>query len=293
MITLPESGSKARLAPAAFLCLLAACPAIAPGQAAASSSTPAFTFTVATIKPSEPNRPTDKSSIGFTASGSFNARSLSLKQLIEFVLDMSYLDVDQRIAGGPKWLGSTKFDISAKCDEETARAFGKMCVKDQFHAEQSMVQALLADRFKLHMHHETRLLPVFALVLAHGGSKMQPSATPVLDEINGADGPPGNWKAEGVTMKAFAGDLSALPEFGGKIVVDKTGLKGAFTFGLRWTPDLAAGASAPASNNAPEPDPSTPSLLTALQEQLGLKLERSKEPVDVIVIDSAEPPSAN
>jgi uncharacterized protein (TIGR03435 family) len=288
----PASRSKARLAAVAFACTLAACPAVAP-QAAVPSNPSPFSFVVATIKPSDPNRPKDNPSFGFNASGSFDAKSQSLKELIEFVFDMSYFDVDQRIVGGPSWLGSTKFDISAKCDEESSRAFGRMRLKDQFHAEQSMVQALLAERFNLHLHHETRQLRVYALVLARGGSRMQPSSGHVLDELDDANGPPGNWKAKDVTMKAFASDLSSLPEIGGKIVVDKTGLKGAFNFGLRWTPDLAAGAAAPAQDEGAEPDPTAPSLPTALQEQLGLKLEWTRAAVDVIVIDSAELPSAN
>jgi uncharacterized protein (TIGR03435 family) len=293
MATNPTLFGNAKFLPVAFACILATCPAVAPGQSSVSSIAPAFTFTVATIKPSDPNRPTDQSSFGFNASGSFDARSLSLRQLIEFVFDMSYLDVDQRIVGGPRWLGSSKFDLSAKCDEETARAFGKMRPKEQLHAEQSMVQSLLADRFNLRMHHETRQLRVYALVPAEGGSKMEPAASPVLDELSGADGPPGNWKARGASMKALAGDISSLPEIGGKIVVDRTGLKGAFNFALRWTPDLAAGGTEPAPNIGAKPDAPAPSLLTALQEQLGLKLEWTRAPVDVIVIDSVGPPSAN
>jgi uncharacterized protein (TIGR03435 family) len=94
-------------------------------------------------------------------------------------------------------------------------------------------------------------------------------------------------------MKALAGDLSALPEIDRRIVVDKTGLKSAFDFTLKWTPDPATSAAPASGDNGLKPDPSAPSLLTALQEQLGLRLESSKEPVDVIVIDSAEQPSPN
>jgi uncharacterized protein (TIGR03435 family) len=268
------------------------------GGQAPSSASPAFE--VATIKPSDPGRPEDNARFGFNAAGSFQAKSQTLKQLIEFVFDMSYFNVDQRIIGGPKWLGSTKFDITAKCGEQTVRGFGKMSLKEQLRTEQSMVQALLAERFALRMHHETRPLPVFALVLAHEGSKMQPSASPTLDELNDPAGPPGNWKAHGVTMKAFASILSSLPEFGGKIVLDKTGLTGGYDFALKWTPDPATldptldpriGASA--AGDRANPDSSAPTLLTALKEQLGLRLEPSKEPVDVIVVDWAEMPSRN
>jgi uncharacterized protein (TIGR03435 family) len=255
---------------------------------ALASSSP---FIVAT-KPSDPNRAEADGSVGFTPSGSFDAKSQSLKEIIEFVQDIGYYNVDQRIVGGPKWLGS-KFDIQAKCDEETVRAFGRMPLKQQILAEQNMVQALLVDRFKLRTHHELRRLPVYALVQAKSGSKMKLSEKTGEDELGDAAGPPGNWKATGVTMKVLANELSSLPELGGKIVVDRTGLKGRFDFVIRWTPDPTMGAAPPGADDGLKSDSSAPSLLTALQEQLGLKLESTKEPVDVIVIDSAELPTPN
>ena len=96
-----------------------------------------------------------------------------------------------------------------------------------------------------------------------------------------------------MTMAELASDLSALPEVGGRIVSDKTGLKGRFDFTLKWTPDPTMGAMPPGPDSGVESESSAPSLLTALQEQLGLKLESTKEPVDVIVIDSAELPTPN
>jgi uncharacterized protein (TIGR03435 family) len=255
-----------------------------------SSASPAFI--AATIKPSDPNRAEAEGDIGLNSAGSFDAKAQSLKELIEFANSFGYYDVDRRIIGGPKWLGTARFDIVAKCDEDTARAFGKMPLKQQLREEESMVQALLADRFKLRAHQETRSLPVFALVLARGGSRMKPSAREP-EEPNEANGPVGNWKADGVTMKELADQISRLPEIAGRIVVDKTDLKGKFDFTLKWIPDPTMGAARPGLEKGVTPDSSAPSLLTALAEQLGLKLESSKEPVDVVVIDSAELPSAN
>src|ERR1700691_5473620 len=97
-------------------------------QAIASSSP---TFIAATIKPSDPNRAEDDGSIGLSPGGSFQAKSQSLKELIEFVQDFGYYHVDPRIVRGPKWIVSGKFDIEAKCDDETARAFRKMPLKEQ------------------------------------------------------------------------------------------------------------------------------------------------------------------
>jgi uncharacterized protein (TIGR03435 family) len=259
-------------------------------QAIASSSP---TFIAATIKPSDPNRAEDDGSIGFSPGGSFEAKSQSLKELIEFVQDFGYYNVDQRIVGGPKWIVSAKFDIQAKCDEETARAFGKASLKQQVRAEQNMVQVLLADRFKLRTHHEMRRLAVYALVQEKRGLKIKPSAKGGEEDPGSAAGSPGNWVGDGVTMTELASDLSALPEIGGRIVTDKTGLKGRFDFTLKWTPDPTMGAMPPGADSGVKSDSSAPSLLTALQEQLGLKLEMAKEPVDVIVIDAAELPTPN
>jgi uncharacterized protein (TIGR03435 family) len=191
-------------------------------------------------------------------------------------------------------MGTAKFDIRAKCDEETARAFGALPLKRQLSEQESMVQGLLADRFKLRVHHETRMLPVFALVsLKGGGSRMKPSANADPEEPNEAEGPVGDWKAKGVAMNEFASQLSTLPELVGRMVVDKTDLKGKFDFALKWTPDTTMGAAPPSPESGLRRDASVPSLLTALEEQVGLRLKSSKEPVDVIVIDSAELPTAN
>jgi uncharacterized protein (TIGR03435 family) len=266
---------------------------LAPFCGAQSLASGSPSFVVATIKLSDPNRPNNNSSIGLSPGGSFSARSMSLKQLVEFVQDFGYIDVDQRIVGGPKWLGSAKFDIEAKCDEATARAFGTMPAKQRIRTEQDMIQAMLADRFKLRTHHETRRLPVYVLVQAKGGSKITPSTKAGEEKLGGTDGPPGSWKGNGVTMAELAGDLSSLPEIGGRIVIDETGLKERFDFTLKWPPDSTMGAAPPGPDSGAESDSSAPSLLTALREQLGLKLEIKKEPVDVIVIDSAELPTAN
>lgn len=261
------------------------------GAQAPGSSSP--TFTVATIKPSDPNGAENDGSIGFSPGSSFQAKAQSLKELIEFVEDFGYYDVDQRILGGPKWIASAKFDIEAKCDEETARAFRKTALKEQVRTEQSMVQALLADRFKLRTHHEMRRLAVYALVEEKSGLKIKPSSKAGDDDSEMAEGSPGNWKGDGVTMAELASALSALPEVGGRIVTDKTALKGRFDFTLKWTPDPTMGALPPGPDSGVKSESSAPSLLTALQEQLGLKLEMTKQPVDVVVVDSAELPTAN
>jgi uncharacterized protein (TIGR03435 family) len=274
--------------------LLAACaglltPAIAPAQNSASSpALAAPAYEVATIKPSDPER--SEGNIGFNAGGSFQARGISLRELIQLAYDLGYFAVDQRIVGGPKWIGTAKFDLDAKCDDPTASSFAKIPIKMQLPAEQAMIRALLADRFNLRLHHESRVMPVLVLVAAHGGPKLTASADADSDNPFGPDGPPGNWKAKGVSMDELASNLSQLSDADGRIVVDKTGLKGKFDFTLRWTPGVTA---QPDGADSTKRDPSAPSFFTAIEEQLGLKLEPSRQPVDVLVIDSAELPSAN
>jgi uncharacterized protein (TIGR03435 family) len=247
-------------------------------------------FEVAIIHPTDPLR--TQSSLGLNQGGSFQARAITLKELIQFAHDLGYFAVDQRIVGGPKWIGAARFDLDAKPDDQTASEFVKMPIKKQLPTQQAMVRALLEDRFNLRLHHETRVLPVLILVQAHGGRKLTASSAAEPDDPFGPDGPPGNWKAKGVSMDELASGVSALSDVDGRIVIDRTGLKGRFDFTLKWTPDNPEADHAGVDNGA-KPDPSAPSLVTALEEQLGLKLETSKQPVDVIVIDSAELPSAN
>ena len=231
--------------------------------------------------------------MGFNAGGSMQGRGVTLKELIELAYDIGYLGVDQRLVGGPKWIGAARFDIDAKCDDELERSFTKNPIAQQMATEQAMMRALLADRFKLRLHHEKRELPVLVLVTARKGSKLTPTSATDSYEPFGPDGPPGNWRAKGVSMEELASNLSSLPEAESRIVTDRTGLKGKFDFKLNWTPEPPADAPATATDGGLKSDPAAPSLVEALEEQLGLKLESSKEPVDVLVIDSAEMPTAN
>lgn len=260
-------------------------------NSAPSTRISAPAFEVATIKSTDPERA--QSNIGFNQGGSFQARGITLRELVQLAYDLGYFAVDQRIVGGPKWIGTARFDLDAKPDDQTAGSFAKIPIKKQLPAEQAMIRALLADRFKLRLHHETRQLPVLILVQAHGGPKLTASANADSDDPLGPDGPPGNWKAQGVSMVELAANLSQLPDAGGRIVIDRTGLKGNFDFTLKWTPDATMDATPATNDNGLKQDPTAPSLLKALEEQLGLKLEASKQPVDVLVIDSAELPSAN
>ena len=228
---------------------------------------------------------------------------------LQMFIHAAYGVEDNQISGGPSWLNSDHYDIEAKMDSATADALHKLS-EDQGRLErQQMLQALLADRFKLTIHRETRELPVYALVLAKNGPKIQ-EAKPGDTYPNGIKGPDGR-AVGGVIFMNGRGSATGqgLPISGlvrflsgqlGRTVVDKTGLTAKYDFTLQWTPDESQGAmlkgpgpGPQSTSSPPPPDPSGPSIFTAVQEQLGLKLESQKGPVEILVIDHAEQPSEN
>lgn len=239
---------------------------ITPQLASAQSSTPAFE--VATIKPAAPS-PDGHTHINYPQGDNFSAINITLLNLMQWAYNMP----QKQILNVPSWLSSTRFDIQAKADP-TDQA--KHLPSEQDHAlKRRMVQNLFADRFHLKLHQETRNMPAYDLVLAKGGSKLQPSHS------NGKTIGTGraHFNAEGLTTSLIADELSQIV---GRIVVDKTNLTGRYDLKLQWTPD-----------DAPATDNSAPSFFTAIQEQLGLKLEPAKEPVPVLVIDHIDLPTPN
>ena len=198
---------------------------------------------------------------------------------LRLLIDTAYNLSDKLVFGGPSWASSDHFDLDAKIDppDLPATPLSRQQLVD-------MLQPVLADRFQLRVHHETRSFPAFNLVLAKGGSKLKPAVL--------APGTPAGpcqiaSRGEGLTsahncwMDAIA-HLLWSPS--GRTVIDKTGLTGRYDFELHWTPD-----SVPADS----PLAGGPSIFTAVQEQLGLKLSPSTAPLDVLVIDSAQRPSEN
>jgi len=178
----------------------------------------------------------------------------------------AYAVTDSQIAGQDR-LGLERYDIVAKIPPGVAA--------DQHPA---MLQALLAERFKLAVHRGTKEMPVYLLVVAKNGPKIQAVETA---DNGGVDSHPGYMSAKTITMSRLATFLSSPRAQLEHTVVDHTGLSGTFTFNLEWTPqDKGA-------------DTLGPSLVAALQEQLGLKLEAGKASMEILVIDHAEKPSEN
>jgi uncharacterized protein (TIGR03435 family) len=245
----------------------------ATAQAAAAEPT----FDVASIRINDAETDGHHHIISEPAESHFRTINLALRELIQFAYDMP----DSQILGGPTWLDSIMFDIDAKSDPAVDAELRALPTEQARHQKQLMVQALLADRFQLKVHQETRQLPVYALVVAKDGPKLKSSqingttidASRTRLHIAGSDD----------TISVLARELAQVL---GRVVVNEAGLSGRYDLSLRWTPDDAA-ASASSSPDIP------PDIFTAIQEQLGLKLESTKGPVPVLVIDSVEKPSPN
>ncbi len=247
-------------------------------QTQPSGSKP-LTFAVASIKPSNPNGMGTRWATG--PGGGLSITNFNLKFLIAFAYDVRAF----QITGGPGWITDEKFDIQAQPDPQEAKDPLKLNdpQRGQFiEQNRERMRNLLAERFKLVVRIERKVMPVYALILAKNGSKLALS-----DEASEYQMRSGGGKMESTKM--------TMPELGfylanvvGRLVVDRTGLPGKYNVKLE-SSDL----SGQASLKEPAPNDTAPSIFTALQEQLGLKLESAKAPVDMIVIDSVEKPSAN
>jgi bla regulator protein BlaR1 len=238
------------------------------------------TFEVAVIKPNK----TGAGNRGFrrAAPGELNALNDSLKMLIAYAYDVR----DYQIEGGPNWIDSESYDILAKSE---AGADDDLKTNVERTARLRLrVQALLADRFQLKLHRTTKDLPMFALVVAKNGSKLKASTSTRSESVSNGH----HLSCVKVTMEAFCKTM--LQGELGRRVSDKTGLAGEFDFTMDWAPDEGSRRTpAEEAGVASTPGREGPSFFTALQEQLGLKLEPQKGPVEVLVVDSAAFPSEN
>ena len=238
----------------------------------------ALRFEVASVKPN--NSGSDNSSRNLGANGHLVFENYPLRQLIISAYDIQAF----QLIGGPAWISNERFDVEARAAATTPLP--------QMYL---MMRSLLADRFKLVVRQEKRELPVYALVKARSdgglGPRMKASAVDCGPTGRGRGtpapgappGPPAGCRNlitpsginfEGQTTAQLATVLGMALR---QTVVDRTGLVGGFDLQLSFSPDTA-----------PAPDPNLPSLFTAVQEQLGLKLESTRAPTDVVVIDSIE-----
>jgi uncharacterized protein (TIGR03435 family) len=240
-------------------------------SAAPAAASIAPTFEVASVKPSK----SDCSDMMVSSPpGRFSAQCTTLLGLL---FNAFPIKPSVTIPGMPGWGNSARFDVDAKADDQIAVAMAKLPREEWWKQEQLMIQALLTDRFKLRVHTEIREGPIYELVVAKGGFKLNPA--PDSEHPSGY-----SWSPEKVEIRTGPiGSLAfALSDDLARKVVDKTGLTGNYDIDLKWTPDDKQSA-----------DNAGPSLFTALEEQLGLKLESAKGPVYVFIIDHVEKPSEN
>jgi uncharacterized protein (TIGR03435 family) len=240
--------------------------------------TATLTFDVASVHLSAPSTDGHNHIWNDIHESHFRTGNLSIRDLIQYAYNLP----KSQIVGGPGWLDSGMYDIDAKSSSEVDVRLKAMPDGDAAQQKRVMVRELLKERFSLTTHEETRVLPVYNLVLAKGGAKFQPSdhSGTRIDvgrsriHVQGSDD----------TIGLLARELA---QSQGRVVVNKTGLTGRYDLTLRWTPD-----ETPLLNGEPDPN-APPGLFTAIQDQLGLKLESDKGRVPVLVIDHIEPPSAN
>jgi bla regulator protein blaR1 len=267
------------------------------------ASGPRPSFEVATIKPSSPTP-------GQMPHGSPNTFWENGATARDLVGDAYGLPVgaEDRVLGGPAWIDHNRYEIEAKIPDALFAEMQKMPPKDNFNQRLLMVQSLLEDRFKLKVHFETREMPIYELVIAKDGPKLRPAKEPPPgpDTPQPPPGRPRDMRrginisfktpttkemvVRGMTLDRVIRIMN-IPDFGlgSSPIANKTGLTGKYDFVLDWAaphPAISGSDTAAAESDAPP-------LSIALEQQLGLKLVKTKGPVECVVIDQIEPPSPN
>jgi uncharacterized protein (TIGR03435 family) len=270
----------------------------------ASGTGKTYEYEVVSVKPCKPD-----STAGYTwaTPSGYTAKCTLPLILIDYAFGIHY---SEQLSGAPAWIASERFNVDATFDPSVGAALQKMNKDDRAVARQQMLQALLAERFKLTFHRETRQLSVYTLVAAKSAAGLR-EAKPGDTYANGIKANDGRamtggvqmsstpegvtWVGQAIPMELLVRQLSMEVR---RMVVDKTGLMGSYDFTMKFTPErfgtsMASSDETGSPSAAPASGPSGPSVFTAVQEQLGLKLQSGKGPVEVIVIDHIERPSGN
>lgn len=254
---------------------------------------PSLTFDVASVRPTQrAARQVDMGIVNPSHKSEFSASSVSLHILIQLAYNFGAF----QIAGGPDWIDNTYFTVEGKSDHTVDDTLARLDEEDARLEKLHMVQAMLADRFHLRAHWETRQQTAYTMTIAKGGLKMQATKLPVpsgdphdsgmapttpTTGVHAHGGPQGiEIDGERFSMRAIALMLSTELR---TPVIDKTGDNGYYDFAFQYTRDTLTD---------PPPD-AYPRIPVAAQEELGLKLDLQKGPVDVMVIDHADLPSQN
>jgi uncharacterized protein (TIGR03435 family) len=245
---------------------------VSAAQSPAQPSAP-LEFEVASIKP----RPVAPGAMMVTfRHGTLNVDIARLRQII----GLAYAIQRVRVQGGPSWLDTEQYVIAAKAESVDA----------SWDQVRTMLQTLLADRFKLAVHRETKELDVYSLAVGKSGPKLQEAKEGEKTDTTQGRGPSGAQMS--FQKMPIAGLVNTLANMLGSPVLDKTGLKGFYDFKLEWTPDSSPFRTQ-GKDGLTQPADAAPDLFGAVQEQLGLKLEKRKGPGEVLVVDHAEKASEN
>jgi uncharacterized protein (TIGR03435 family) len=257
--------------------LAAAC--ILAGDARAQVAAPSFA--VSAIRPSTPSSGSGLS-IKFQPGGTLVARNATLRVLIKIAYNLN----DDQLSGGPGWAAFRRFDIDAKPDSPAA---GNQTAEKSRSYNQLLMRSLLRDRFHLQLRPETRDMSIYALVVGNGGLKLKQSASSdAKAHVNARAGAIHGINASMDDIARELGDKAGHP------VENMTGVSGRYDFDLVWTPDSPFGYTAPNAGAAsPDAGDSGPDLFTAVQQQLGLKLEARKSSAPYEVIESVQEPAEN
>ena len=239
-------------------------------SAARAQTAPNLSYEVSSIKP-------NNSGPG-NSSGDFGPHLRATNYTLKSLILLAYSIPEFQLIGGPDWIGTLRFDIEAKTADDGVQPLGP----EQIF---SLLRSLLRDRFQLKVHRETREGEVFNLVVGKNGSKLKETVDKGAPRSGGVGGGPDTAEMTGTgnSIEDLIRRLAAQVE---RPVIDKTNLTGRFDFKLTFNPRPLVSADSPRQSAAPD-------IFTALQEQLGLKLESGRGPVEVLVIDSASKPTEN
>lgn len=275
---------------------------IASGVAQQPSTPVDASYEVASIKPSDPM---EHGGMLMFNEGRLRVKNFPLIGIISFAYDIKS---DSLLSNVPDWAKTKHYDIEAKEEEEEAKLVQKLPPDERTRVSRRMVQKLLEERLHLKLVPEPKELPVYLLVVAKGGAKLKPTKPeesgqeravvpggPRMRKGVGMTGP-GEFFGVDATVTMLANVISHVGETSDRLVIDKTGLTGNYDFALKWSPEMARPAFRGADGGTgapPAAEPAGPSLFTALEEQLGLRLERGKETVTTYRVERLDQPTEN
>ena len=283
------------LLPGILLCSVASAQLLHPAS-------PMPSFAVASVRPTDPS---EELSHGGVSPDSYRAERTTMKDVLSYAFGLGY---EHELVNAPSWVTNDHFDIQGKIDDGQVASFRQLSRDDREEQMRLMVQSMLAERFHLTYHFETRDLPVYNLEIAKSGLKCPRDTTskPVIDDPSrprfrwssapAPPPPPPGWhppppseqkvlmqslhlRTKGWPFWLIVATLGHQPELEGRPVIDKTGLDGSYDCEMNWSQTDSDGVNE--------------SFFSAVQEQLGIKLQPSKGPVEVLVIDSISRPSEN